>query len=746
MAIYNVKDFGAKGDGVTDDAAAIQAAIEAAAAAGGGEVYIPQGLYIVSQQHWTDKYNAGLKEDPTEGSDGVLMMRDNVTLYGDGMGETILKLKDGHSGKVTGMVRTEYGEENHDVAMKFLTLDGNRDNTTGKVDGWFNGYIPDQQGQDTNITLDGVEIMNMSGYGFDPHEQTVNIILKNSVSHGNGLDGFVADFQIGGIFENNIAYGNDRHGFNIVTSTNDFVLKDNVAYDNGSTGFVFQRGSYDIPFVTNVQMIGGAAYNNAREGILIKLSDHITLTGVESYGNQREGIQIYGSSDIIIEDSTIYNNSQFENDRYSEIRIREYDDTGGASGNLYPALNNIVRDNVIYADGDVRSRYGVYEVADSSDFTQAINNLIDGMVRSSIKLNGANSTATDGETSENDTIVGTSADDSIDGGVGDDDIQGKSGNDTLIGGEGNDYLFGSTGMDLLIGGNGNDTLDGSTNFDTVYGGDGDDSILGVSGNDSLSGGEGHDAIHGGSGTDTIEGDGGNDLLKGNSGSDIIYGGTGNDTLQGSDGIDKLYGEDGDDSIDGGSDVDRAYGGEGNDFIKGGDGDDRLEGDNGLDTISGGTGNDAIKGGGDADEIDGNSGNDYIWGDDGNDTVLGSSGFDTLKGGSDDDYIDGGSDDDYIEGNSGNDTIIGDDGNDTLDGGGGADIFYFISNSGVDVIDDFSIGTDKLGISSSIYATAQEALQHVSYDNNVGTLDLGSDDSVTLLGLSGVLTTNDIVIL
>ena len=42
---YNVRDFGAKGDSVTIDSDAINAAIDAAAANGGGTVYFPPGIY-----------------------------------------------------------------------------------------------------------------------------------------------------------------------------------------------------------------------------------------------------------------------------------------------------------------------------------------------------------------------------------------------------------------------------------------------------------------------------------------------------------------------------------------------------------------------------------------------------------------------------------------------------------------------------------------------------------------------------
>jgi len=58
-AALNVRDYGAKGDGVTKDTAAIQAAIDAAEKQGGGEVHIPPGRYI----------------------SGTIRLKNNVTLY-----------------------------------------------------------------------------------------------------------------------------------------------------------------------------------------------------------------------------------------------------------------------------------------------------------------------------------------------------------------------------------------------------------------------------------------------------------------------------------------------------------------------------------------------------------------------------------------------------------------------------------------------------------------------------------------
>ncbi|MEF3305665.1 right-handed parallel beta-helix repeat-containing protein [Paenibacillus sp. GYB003] len=47
VSVFNVKDFGAHGNGAADDAQAIQAALDYAYSAGGGTVYVPDGVYPI---------------------------------------------------------------------------------------------------------------------------------------------------------------------------------------------------------------------------------------------------------------------------------------------------------------------------------------------------------------------------------------------------------------------------------------------------------------------------------------------------------------------------------------------------------------------------------------------------------------------------------------------------------------------------------------------------------------------------
>jgi Ca2+-binding RTX toxin-like protein len=123
-------------------------------------------------------------------------------------------------------------------------------------------------------------------------------------------------------------------------------------------------------------------------------------------------------------------------------------------------------------------------------------------------------------TSGNDTLQGGYGSDTILGGDGDDYISGsyysssERGGDHLDGGTGNDLIWGSFENDLLIGGAGDDTLESGSGLDTVQGGDGDDRInMGSYNGDQL--------IDGGAGNDTIGADG-NDTVTGGDGNDLIY--------------------------------------------------------------------------------------------------------------------------------------------------------------------------------------------------------------------------------
>jgi len=66
----SVKDFGAVGDGATVDTAAIQSAIDAVAAAGGGTVFFPEGVYLIRNT--------------------LFIRSDNMTLAGASQGGTII--------------------------------------------------------------------------------------------------------------------------------------------------------------------------------------------------------------------------------------------------------------------------------------------------------------------------------------------------------------------------------------------------------------------------------------------------------------------------------------------------------------------------------------------------------------------------------------------------------------------------------------------------------------------------------
>ena len=104
--VVSVKDFGAVGDGITNDTVAIQAAINS----GANTIYLPGGTYIVTQ----------------DGSSYALKPLSNQKIIGAGRGATIIKLANnqGSFSRIFGVLAKT------NVTIQSLTVDGNKANQT----------------------------------------------------------------------------------------------------------------------------------------------------------------------------------------------------------------------------------------------------------------------------------------------------------------------------------------------------------------------------------------------------------------------------------------------------------------------------------------------------------------------------------------------------------------------------------------------------------------------------------------
>ncbi len=416
----------------------IQEALDAVAGHAGGFVKLSAGTFTVT--------------GTGKASDGALRIGSDTVLMGAGMGETIISLATG-STSVTGIVRTDSGGTNADgsikttsnVRIESLTIDGNKAGTTGDVDGFYCGPKPNISASDSNILLDRVEIMNVSRYGFDPHEQTIGLTITNSVSHHNGVDGFTIDNATQVTLLNNDAYANGRHGFNVVTGSTGVLFQDNDAWGNGQSGIVVQTGDNEIrAFTSDVSILGGQVFDNGRAGIDVRQANNVSISNVAISGNAIEGIILSGVDGASVANNQLSGNGRTLASGSEQIRVQgmlqDFGDTDAAN-DRYLVSKNITIDGVFKSATPVPSGVTLYGYKVTS---------------------GA------------DVINGSKGRDAIAAGNGADKVYGNSGNDTLYGEDGADRLYGGTGTDILFGNEGDDYLIGDAGADTMTGGRGKD--------------------------------------------------------------------------------------------------------------------------------------------------------------------------------------------------------------------------------------------------------------------------------
>ncbi len=325
-------------------------------------------------------------------------------------------------------------------------------------------------------------------------------------------------------------------------------------------------------------------------------------------------------------------------------------------------------------------------------------------------------------TALNDTIIGNNSNNQLTGGAGNDTIDGGTGTDVAVfTGSRSQYTV-STDNGALVLTSSSEGVDKINNVEYYQFSDGKFTAAMVTGSEIATPGvtPSSNAINGTAGNDYyLYGKSTADEINGLAGNDALYGLDGNDTLNGGAGFDYLVGGKGDDTFDGGTDIDAV------DYYTY-DTTGSVTVNLALGTATGvGVGNDALT------SIETVYGSYYA------DTLIGDSNVNYLCGINGNDKLDGAEGDDSLWGWYGSDTLIGGAGNDLLYGGYDADTFYFTSNQGTDIIEDFYTSLDKIAIVSGTNSitTPAQAFAHLSANAaGAAVLDLGQGNTVTLLGV------------
>jgi Ca2+-binding RTX toxin-like protein len=279
-------------------------------------------------------------------------------------------------------------------------------------------------------------------------------------------------------------------------------------------------------------------------------------------------------------------------------------------------------------------------------------------------------------TAYNDSLLGNSAANRLEGGDGDDLLDGGAAGDVLLGGDGNDTasyarsLNGVTASLTAGGGSRGEALgDVFTSIENLSGGAFDDVLTADSGTNKLFGAAGDDVLEGRDGADALDGGLGSDTavyansvaaITINLASGLAQGGeaqgdalTSIENLAGTAYNDVLIGDAAANTLDGGAGDDRLTGAAGADVLIGGDGRDLAS----YATSSGGVQVNLTTGIGLGADAAGDvlSTIEDVEGSAFNDTLVGTAGVNRLDGGAGDDSLEGGAGDDELIGGAGRDT-------------------------------------------------------------------------------------------
>ena len=320
-------DFGAVGDGQTDDTQAIQRAIDKVAGSGGGTVYIPSGTYLINP----------IAHRTVQG----LVMKNNVTL----------RLADDAVLKAIPTWATHYSLISFiDVQNANLiggTLIGERNEHTGRGGEWGHG-VNIQSGHD--VVIENVVSRDFWGDGFYIGQSWEN---RDTHSIRVWLCNVTAD-------------NNRRQGLSIVDGQNIHVLNSTFTNTNG----ISPQAGVDIEpeagnLVDDVEIRDSKIAGNSGDGIVLTTGqgkDKISHVRIENNQvlNNRNGIMVHRAVNCQVRNNTIRNAGNNTNMAYP-MTLHLFAETSGikVEGNTHIGGKtvNAGQDNEF---SDARTSAGAY--------------------------------------------------------------------------------------------------------------------------------------------------------------------------------------------------------------------------------------------------------------------------------------------------------------------------------------------------------------------------------------------------
>jgi len=333
--VVNVKSKGAKGDGITDDTKAIQAAIDQVAGTG-GTVLVPDGIYMIDAvSNWGINLKSNMTLSMTSGA--ILKAIPNS----NNQSSVIMIHAVNNVNVIGGTVQGErYGHQG----------------TTGEF-----GRGIRVSGGSSNILIERVTAIDAWGDGFDIFGGSSNVTLSSVIADNNRRNGLTIGWASGVLVQNSIfknTHGTlPEAGIDVEPNpgaselTNNVRIINNEVFGNRTSG-ITSHGYVDAP-ITSLTVSGNNVHNNGSVGIddsnsLIFIGIYNgTISGNNVHDNAFNGIPIVRSSI----GNTVNNNTVTNNGGYGILLWENATGntvTGNtATGNTLGNINDLVGGNTI---------------------------------------------------------------------------------------------------------------------------------------------------------------------------------------------------------------------------------------------------------------------------------------------------------------------------------------------------------------------------------------------------------------